>query len=166
MAEQRRPRRLVVALLAGLGWAGGCVQHEVRIVPEPAVAPAAPAPRALVDDAVLAAWEAPVRHRGGLPIETRYSAYRLADGKLWREDRTVSTPLPWWQAFPADIVTDLLWPGTLRVRAEATVTLREVPHLSRRDLDELAARYGYGSGGDADDPQSPDPQPDLVPPTD
>jgi hypothetical protein len=48
---------------------------------------------------------------------------------------------PWWQWFPIDIFTDVLWPGTVRDTHELTLELAARPEPEDADALERRARH-------------------------
>ena len=64
---------------------------------------------------------------------------RDSEGNLLRGDVTAQTARPWWQRFPADIITDLL-PITFRVEAQAELIAKPLTPMSR-DEDQAAADF-------------------------
>ena len=71
------------------------------------------------------------------------SAWRRdSAGVISRGELRVTTDLPWWQRFPADVVSDLL-PINAEVFASGTVTLAPVQPVDVVTLREQAARDGY-----------------------
>lgn len=131
----------LTAVLGALLVVGGCVEHRATVAPPSA----APAPAAIDGlEATPAMSEATVR-LSALPIELRVTAWhRLEDGTLTRGDRVVATPRRWWQRFPADLFTDLLWPGTLRIASEAELELEPVAETPSEELEAAAIAAGYG----------------------
>ena len=78
-----------------------------------------------------------------LPIDLPVSVWRRdSDGTLSRGELRVTTGLPWWQRFPADVVSDLA-PIDAEVFASGTPTLTPVPLADRTRLFDQAARDGY-----------------------
>ena len=62
--------------------------------------------------------------------------------------------LPWWQRFPMDLVTDVLWPGQLDVTVVSTAEQARATAVPTIDADELtdrARRFGYAT--DVQEPQ-------------
>lgn len=138
----RRPEPLLPALLALLAGTG-CVEHRAAIQP-----PVAGPPPAVVtvhgrEEALVESLE----RRDPLPLELRASAIRRdADGRLLRDEIAVLTPLPWWQRFPADVVSDALIPHTFIVDARARIDTRVVADMPADDLLRLAREHGYAQG--------------------
>lgn len=129
-----------LALMALLSSA--CVEHQVRF--EPPAAPGPYPPGAIIDTRSEPEWQHADVYADGLPADRRVSAWALdAEGQLHRGDLQLLSPLPWWQRFPADIVTDLLWPGTLTITASGRPALEPQLPLTIADLDRLAAEAGY-----------------------
>lgn len=84
-----------------------------------------------------------------LPTETQVDAwFRDSEGHIHRAHVHLNSPKPWWQRFPADILSDLLCPGQLQVTAKATLIMQEASSYSKASLDRLAEIYGYGSDHD------------------
>lgn len=93
----------------------GCVRHEVALVPAPG-----PALQVAAGPSAARPLAAPVTLSSPLPQDLPITAWRH-DGPsdaLLRAETRARTPLPWWQRFPADIVTDLA-PVTFRCTTEA-----------------------------------------------
>jgi hypothetical protein len=129
-------RRLLVIL--GCLAASGCISHRARVSP-PAGEPAS----ALVGSRVIERFTAPVDEQGSLPRSIPVTAWRLDDQGLFRGDTLVETPLPWWQRFPIDAVSDVVVPGTLTARAEGTPVLAPVPAGDPAALADHARAAGY-----------------------
>ena len=128
------------SLMLGCLVCGACVQHQARLLPP---APDSGDQQLLTEKKQVEQWQHEEVEQSPLPLETQLTAYALRDGQMHRADHTLQTPVPWWQAFPADIVTDLFWPGTLLVEAEQRVELSAVPLLKEEDLDNAARSFGY-----------------------
>jgi len=122
--------------------ASGCVEH--RLV----VQPPADAKEVAVIESRRASDPLPadgVRLRDGLPLEFRASAWRRDEtGGLWREELAIATDRPWWQRFPADMVSDALIPKAFIVEQRATIQLEAVEPVPADHLRELAISHGYG----------------------
>lgn len=120
---------------------GGCVAHVARAVP-PETGPTS----AAVGTQVVDHFTAPIEERHALPRSLPVTLWSLdADGNLARGDLVIETPLPWWQRFPADVVSDMLLPGTLTAEASGTPTLQRVPHGDPTVLTEHARAAGYAA---------------------
>jgi hypothetical protein len=126
----------------------GCVEHRtavsppVKADPPPAGEPAA-ITQLIAGSKVINEPDQPVTGASPLPIDLPVSAWRRAsDGTLARAELRVTTDLPWWQRFPADVVSDLA-PIDAEVFASGTATLSPVPLVDRSRLFDQAARDGY-----------------------
>lgn len=85
-----------------------------------------------------------IARRGHLPQMIRASAWRRAeDGSLLRGEHVVRTPLPWWQRFPADLVSDVLVPITLSVERHEQVVLEPIAVYPADELERMARAHGY-----------------------
>jgi hypothetical protein len=148
-----RPRPSpVLAGLCVLGTlCGGCVEHRTAVNPPLPAAPAPAGEPAAVTQMISGAKVIEQPHQAvtdasPLPIDLPVTVWRRdSDGSLSRSDLRVTTALPWWQRFPADIVTDLT-PIDGEVFASGTADLAPVPTADRRRLFEQAVRDGYAHG--------------------
>lgn len=136
------------ALLGLLLWSVGCVEHRTAVNPP---LPASPAPagepatitQLIAGARVMDEPRAPMTEASPLPIDVPVSVWRRdSDGTLNRGDLRVTTALPWWQRFPADIVSDLA-PIDAQVFASGTVTFAPVATVDRTALFAQAERDGY-----------------------
>jgi hypothetical protein len=132
-------------LAASLLLAAGCVQHRAVIEPAADEAPSTlVAVRAVADPLVE-----PFVRQDALPLELRASAFhRAPDGTVLRQELAVATPLPWWQRFPADLVSDLLIPRTFIVQRHARIQTLPVLPIDAAELLRLATEHGYGGRSD------------------
>ena len=93
----------MAALLLVAALTPGCVTRKMFIKSDP------PGARVMLDGEVV----------GTTPYEAEFVFYGTRridlelDGYQWLRS-TVEVAQPWWQTFPVDIVTDLLWPGNIR----------------------------------------------------
>ncbi len=139
---------LASLLMAGLLAASGCVQHRTAVSPPvpadpPPAGEAATRTQLIAGSAVINEPHQPVTEQSSLPIDVPVSAWRRdGAGVISRGDLRVTTALPWWQRFPADIVSDLL-PIDAEVFASGTATLTPVAPINTDHLFEQAARDGY-----------------------
>ncbi len=86
-----------------------------------------------------------IKRCGPLPQEVRVTAWRREDdGSLMRADGLLRTPLPWWQRFPADLITDIL-PWTLACEDHHTMSPLALPVISEQELTDEASAHGYAS---------------------
>jgi hypothetical protein len=119
-------------LLIGILLLNACVQHQARIT----------APPGDWDGALgLAerADQAAVGSAGSLPQEVHLLAWaRDGDGSLRFASGRVTTPLPWWQRFPMDILSDALWPDHLRCSAQSHATAWRPQTRTPAELTRLA----------------------------
>ena len=91
----------------------------------------------------IQAEAAPYHQESALPEEIPATLWlRDRDGNLLRGDVTVQTARPWWQRFPADIMTDLL-PFTFSVEEEQSLSAKPLEPMSREALDEAAQAFGF-----------------------
>jgi hypothetical protein len=141
------PMLVTVLALASLA-ATGCVEHRTAVNP-PLPASQAPAgepttvTHLIVGSQVVAGPTVPVTEASPMPIDVPVSVWRRdSDGTLHRGDLRVTTARPWWQRFPADIVTDLA-PNDFEVFASGTPTFTPVPTFDRAALYAQAASDGY-----------------------
>jgi hypothetical protein len=136
-------RLLVLVAMLSLS---GCLEHEARV----SAAPVGPdesgvayfgfTAQPIPSDPPPAAEQ-----RSPLPVSipvTWYTFRRDARGAILRFDQTVQTPLPWWQRFPCDVVTDFA-PVTIPVRTAVVVTPREVALRDPAELKAEAHAHGY-----------------------
>ncbi len=126
----------------------GCVQHRTAVNPPVAATPPPAGEPAAVTQMVTGAKiinepHQPVTNASPLPIDLPVSVWRRdSDGSLSRGELRVTTGLPWWQRFPADIVSDLT-PIDAEVFASGTATLTPVATADHNLLFDQAARDGY-----------------------
>jgi hypothetical protein len=144
--------RLAIAIVAALG-AGGCITHQARIVPPAPAGQDAGEPITtvvVVGSAVKRSLDQPVVQEDSLPLDIPVSAWRRgADGLVTRYEGRATTPLPWWQRFPADLVSDAL-PMSFTCAASAEVVLAPVPTFDAESFLAQARRDGYARpAGDA-----------------
>lgn len=119
----------------------GCISHRAQVTP-PTDAPCS----AAVGTHVVDEFTTPISDSGALPRSIPVTAWRKDDqGRLFRGDALIETPLPWWQRFPVDAVSDMLVPHTLVAEASGTVTLLPVPASSTADLAAHARSAGYAA---------------------
>jgi hypothetical protein len=143
---------LIAALLLG-----GCDTHEVRISPPPAAAPGEPGDLGFTLSAIgNSLRKDPLSESvttSPLPLQVPISCLRReADGMISRYEGCATTPLPWWQRFPADMISDPL-PWTFTASAQATIVLTSVPAADLAALVAQARRDGYAR------PPAPTPAP-------
>lgn len=124
---------LVCAVLAG----AGCVERQLVIETEPAGV-----------ELFVDGREVGTTGEGGEPVVVPFDAYgtrTLVARKRGHVPvrRQVTLDPPWWQTFPIDVFTDLLWPGTVedvhRVKVELT------PRAAPDDPTEVEARARHMS---------------------
>jgi len=124
----------------------GCIEHEARITAAPVGADeSGVAYLGFTPQPIPSTPPPAVDQRSPLPISipvTWYTYRRDAHGAIMRDDRTVKTPLPWWQRFPCDVVTDFT-PITMAVRVDTVITPREVALRDPAELKAEAKAYGY-----------------------
>lgn len=153
------PTQLVTmpAALASLVLACGCVQHRTAVNPPVPAAPPPAGEPAVVTQLIAGATvvsepRQPVTAASPLPIDLPVSAWRRdSDGALHRSELRVTTALPWWQRFPADIVSDLA-PIDAEVFASGTAVFAPVATVDRANLFAEAERDGYAHRGDPPKP--------------
>ncbi len=97
-------KKLVFTLLlaAGVVAVQGCVERELFIKSDP------PGAEACIDgcDAGETPVTVPFTYYGDRLLELRLKGYSV-------ERTSLHVDTPWYQIFPLDFVTDLLWPGTI-----------------------------------------------------
>ncbi len=126
----------------------GCIEHRTTVhPPQPAAPPPAGEPAAitqLITGATITDDPtAPISESSHLPIDVPVSVWRRdSDGIISRGELRVTTGLPWWQRFPADVVSDLA-PIEALVSASGTATFTQVQAVDRTALFAQAARDGY-----------------------
>ena len=110
--------RCVVALLAALT-ATGCVQRRMTIRSSP------PGALAYVDDYQI----------GTTPVSTDFIYYGTRKIRLVKDGYETLTvrqpfPLPWYQVFPLDFVTENIWPGEIRDERVVDLATVSYTHLT------------------------------------
>jgi hypothetical protein len=112
----RVPMWPALMLLAGLSMlsAGGCVQRRMTVRSDP------PGALVYVDDYEI----------GNTPVSTDFVYYGTRKIRLVKDGFETLTvrqpiPLPWYQVFPLDFVTENIWPW--EIRDERVVSLTMVP---------------------------------------
>ncbi|MDA3963813.1 MAG: hypothetical protein PF961_23740 [Planctomycetota bacterium] len=126
----------LASLLVAAGLLTGCIEHRAAIdQSEPAAT--------LVD----VSGEYPttgIERSSHLPQEIRATAWRRNDaGSIERAEIVAATALPWWQRFPADLVSDLLIPKTFIVEKRVTVSVAPLPSYTDAQLEHMARAHGY-----------------------
>ena len=133
----RRPLLFCILLLSG------CVSHEARVTSTADVAGSEGA--TVIGGTSYSAPPALTVDRSPLPRQLPVSAWRRDEtGAIARYETEVTTPLPWWQRFPCDLVADLV-PVDLTVVAEAHIAVVPITPRTRDDLDREAAAAGYAT---------------------
>jgi hypothetical protein len=136
----------------------GCVTHEVTVRQAPDAGDSSamlPACSALIESRLEWEWRgqtpdgkpapASATVSDPLPIDLALTAWTYApDGRFRRVELLLPTPRPWWQRFPADLVTDLCWPDTLVVSRTAVAAPLLIAPRTAADLDAESARWGFG----------------------
>jgi hypothetical protein len=125
--------------------ASGCIDHQARVEPPAPGEPGRP-PTQVISGTSLAIDPTTVHLvHGSLPIDLPVSAWRReSDGTLLRCEARVTTPLPWWQRFPADAVSDLL-PTTYAATASTPVVLAPLPPFDEVRFLAQARSDGYAA---------------------
>jgi hypothetical protein len=107
--------RVKRAALLSLLLALGCVERKLVIKPDPEDA------LVFVDgnEIALVGSEAVYRYE-------HYGIHRVLARKPGYEvkEQLVTLDPPWWQLFPIDLVSDVLWPGKIEDRREVELDLR------------------------------------------
>jgi hypothetical protein len=121
----QHPGRCVVALLAVVAITG-CVQRRMTIRSSP------PGALVYVDDYQI----------GTTPVSTDFVYYGTRKIRLVKDGFETLTvrqpfPLPWYQVFPLDFVTENLWPG--EIRDERVVDLAMSP-MAATPAEEVVVR--------------------------
>ncbi|NDC63853.1 MAG: PEGA domain-containing protein [Planctomycetia bacterium] len=115
--SSRGSARLAAACLCLLAASTGCVQRRMTIRSNP------PGALVYVDDYQI----------GTTPVSTDFIYYGTRKIRLVKDGFETLTlrqpfPLPWYEIFPLDFVTENLWPG--EIRDERVVDLAMVPAAS------------------------------------
>jgi hypothetical protein len=138
-----RPVLLLLPLLLG---ATGCVSHVARVRSAPVEGDASSQPSAAIGSSVHGQQPPVVEERGAQPREIPISTWRRDDeGNVHRGEGLLRTATPWWQRFPADLVSDVLIPTTFTVEAELAVPPVPVPAVDPAALADRARRAGYAA---------------------
>ena len=136
--------RPVLLLLPLLLVATGCVSHVARVRSAPSADEVQPS--AAIGSRVHGQQPPVVEERGAQPREIPISTWRRDDeGNVHRGEGLLRTATPWWQRFPADLVSDVLIPTTFTVEAETAVPPVPVPAVDPTALAERARRAGYAA---------------------
>ena len=142
---------LVLALataLLGMFVLSGCIQHRVSVSPPVPAAPVPAGEDAVITQMISGSKVVDAPHEltvvsSPLPIDLPISVWRRdSDGLLSRGESRVTTGLPWWQRFPADIFTDLT-PIDAEVFASGSSSLTPITLADQARLFDQAARDGY-----------------------
>jgi len=129
---------LLLSSVAVMLATAGCITHSARIEH-----PADQAGQGVIGASARPSLPPITTVQRPLPIDVVVSSWhRDADGRLYRFDGRVRTPLPWWQRFPVDIATDA-WPRTLVAEAALAVAYRPVPVTARDRLFAAATADGW-----------------------
>ncbi|MFM8378063.1 MAG: PEGA domain-containing protein [Planctomycetia bacterium] len=141
--------RCAVALLAALA-AAGCVQRRMTIRSNP------PGALVYVDDYQI----------GTTPVSTDFVYYGTRKIRLVKDGYETLTvrqpfPLPWYQVFPLDFVTENIWPG--EIRDERVVDLAMSP-LTATPAEEVVARAEQARASAGSLPAPPPVAPQVVVP--
>ena len=134
------PRRAMLMLAGSLAATSGCVSHVARVD--------APADggSAAIGTTVHEDMPPQVEERGAQPREIPVSTWRRDDeGNILRGEGVVRTPTPWWQRFPADVVSDVLIPTPVIASATVVVPTAPIPASDPVALAERARRAGYAA---------------------
>ena len=91
------------------------------------------------------------REAGKTPLEITFNYYGTRDVELRLDGHEVvhehvAVPAPWYQYFPFDLFTDLLWPWTIEDEHEASFALepyRAEDPDAREEILERADRLRY-----------------------
>jgi hypothetical protein len=136
-----------LALMGSVVRVGG-VEHRVAVTP-PLPADPPPAGEEATGTTMIAGSRVVSEPRKAetaaspLPIDLPVSVWRRgSDGVIHRGEARITTPLPWWQRFPADIGADLL-PIDAHVSVASMMTLAPVEPIDRQRLVQQAAQDGY-----------------------
>ena len=150
MRQESRAITTAVVGLIGLMTFAGCVQRRMTIRSNP------PGALVYVDDYQV----------GTTPVSTDFVYYGTRKIRLVKDGYETLTvrqpfPLPWYQVFPLDFVTENLWPG--EIRDERVVDLAMMPTASTPPEEVVGraevARLAAGSGVPAPAPVQPQPLP-------
>ena len=117
----------------------GCIRHQATVLESPVTNDAS-----LAIDAQAVVPNGLHHRHSAMPVEMRVSGFRLdQETGLERFEAHLTTPLPWWQRFPFDLLAD--WsPWQHRVSSQAIITYQPIPSISATDLQREAFEAGYG----------------------
>lgn len=138
------PAVVLVVMLMSVG----CVEHRTAVSPPVQAAPPPMGEPAAITQLIAGATVTneptkPITAASPLPIDLPVSVWRRdSDGTLSRGELRLTTDLPWWQRFPADVVSDLA-PIDAEIFASGTPTLTPIPAADRTRLFDQAARDGF-----------------------
>lgn len=118
-----------------------CVSHQARVTLS---SPAGETVHLYQDGRQLEGDTASFKR--ALPGEMHVNAwYRDREGHLYRAHDVLLSPRPWWQRFPMDLGSDLLWPRELVVPVERRLQFERVEELEPDYLDAVADAHGYAA---------------------
>jgi hypothetical protein len=115
--------------VVGSALAGGCIRRELTITSDPAGAQLIVNGQAAGTTPVTLAF----RHHGTYRVELRKAGYRpvVRGLRVWPK---------FYEIVPLDFVADVLWPGTIHDRREASFRLEKSPPFDKRRVLDAAAR--------------------------
>ena len=126
---------MIALCLAGVTINTGCVRHQGTVHIHDHSWNIIQDGKKITEDATFSS---------ALPSETHVDAwYRDQQGYIHRAHVHLESSKPLWQRFPADILTDLMWPGDLQVNVEKQLLMRDSMKYSKTSLDRLANKYGF-----------------------
>lgn len=122
--------------------ATGCVEHRAAL--ETGEVEGMEPMGALAGTKVVYPWKGAIVHTDPLAAEMPVTVvFWTEDGRIARADARPQSPLVWWQRFPFDIGTDLLWPGQLITERVLTVSPQPMSTWNAETLTAQARLFGY-----------------------
>jgi hypothetical protein len=123
---------VLLLLFSALSSVPGCVDRSLSIRTDPAGA------RVFIDgvDVGVSPVTLPFSHYGTRAVLVRMEEDdQRGERSLAPQHRLVHLSPPWYQRFPIDIVSELLWPGTIEISYEERFVLQA------QDLDALSQKF-------------------------
>ena len=126
----------------------GCIEHNARVQPAPPesfqkIESDYPHASAIIGDRYERDWKSIVHRRDVIAAELAvdvWSIHPYGERRVYRSRLT--TPLPWYQRFPCDLLLDL-WPATVSFDTTENCVLLPCRTHTPAELDAAAFAAGY-----------------------